>query len=418
MADRSAHGVRVVVLPSETAHEGKRVDVIDGRVLEFVFEEEDHKANRFTLSLRNNDLYLFDHGEDVLPGATLEVSWGYPGNFSPPERFAVKKISGRDPVKIEGVALSVQAHRQTKTRAWHGKKRSEVAADVATELGYEGERVQIDDTAEVVDTINQMAETNAALLRRLAQREGFDFYIDATGFHFHGRRADAAPRKTLVWYADGTGTIIDWNPESNLIRRVGKTTVKGRDPIQKKDIEASATSETAARPTMSELREVVDPETRSSHYEETTCTEAEHATTATTQAEAQRQADTRFVNAEREAIKLTMTAIGDPSLRGKTVVECQGLSTMFSGKYYVSYCKHTLGAVYTCDLRLTRDGINKKPGGPESQTQAQGGQRNRNAPAEAGTVEVVEGVDPETRETYYTYRSTGGDAAGDPEARR
>lgn len=408
--DRSAPGVRVVVLPDATAAEGRRVDIIDGRVMEFVFDEDDDKADRFTLSLRNNDLALFESGEDVLPGSTLEVSWGYPGNFSPPRRFEVKKISGRDPVKVEGVALSIQAHRQTKTRSWHGKRRSEVAAEIAKELGYEGGAAVIDDTVEVIDTINQMAETDARLLKRMALVEHFDFWIDDTGFHFHPRRADQAPTHVFIWYADQTGTITDWTPESNLIRRVGAVTVKGRDPVEKKDIEAKATGDSVDRPTLASLKEVVDPETRQTRYEEVTATAVEHSTTATTKGEAQREADARFRKGEREAVKIKMTVVGDPTLRAKAVIECRGLSTMFSGKYYVASCRHTIRGEYTCDMTLNRDGLSRRPGGSAGAAKAsaaQGGQHNQNGAKAPGEVERVERVDRETNSTSYEYRRDG-----------
>ena len=135
--DRSGPGLRITVLADPKAPEGVAVPALAGRVKEFVFEDDAGKADRFVLTLENNDLALFEaEGRDILPGSYLEVSWGYPGSFAPPRRMVVKSIKGGRELKLEGVALSVQAHREARTRVWHGLKRSDVARLVAAELGY------------------------------------------------------------------------------------------------------------------------------------------------------------------------------------------------------------------------------------------------------------------------------------------
>jgi len=112
------------------------------------------------------------------------------------------------------------------------------------------------------DVINQAAETDARLLRRLANREGFELYVDDGGFHFHERRQSAAPTHVFTWYADPhRGDVLSINVESELSRRVGRVTVRGRDPLTRSTIEQSANNSTATRETLAEVIEVVDPET-------------------------------------------------------------------------------------------------------------------------------------------------------------
>jgi len=161
----------------------------------------DDKADKLSLQLDNFDLALFDR-EDLMAGAVLEVSWGYPGNMSPPRRVVVKSMKGFQALTLEGQALSALMNQQAKTRKWEGKTRSEVVREVAKDAGYEGALVDIDDTPDTLDVINQAAETDARFLARLAQKEGFQFFIDGTGLHFHQRRQDRSPAHVFTWYSD------------------------------------------------------------------------------------------------------------------------------------------------------------------------------------------------------------------------
>ena len=129
-------------------------------------------------------------------------------------------------------ALSALMNRESKTRNWESVTRAEVARELAEEHGYEGQFIDVDDTEETLDVISQTAETDARFLRRLAAREEFEFYVDDGGFHFHERRQDAAPTHVFTWYADpGRGDLLSVNVESDLVRRAGRVTVRGRDPL-------------------------------------------------------------------------------------------------------------------------------------------------------------------------------------------
>lgn len=126
-------------------------------------------------------------------------------------------------------------NQQAKTRRWEGKTRSDVVREVAKEAGYEGAFVDIEDTPDTLDVINQAAETDARFLARLAEKEGFQFFIDGTGLHWHQRRQDTPPAHVFTWYSDPElGEVIAVNVESDLVKRTGSVTVKGRDPKEKR----------------------------------------------------------------------------------------------------------------------------------------------------------------------------------------
>ena len=184
--DRSAPGVRLTLLRDERAPSGEPLDLA-GRLIGFTYEDAERKADQVSLQLDNFDLSLFDR-EDLAGGATLEVSWGYPGNMAPPRRVVVRSLKGFGTLTLEGRATTVLLDRESRTRAWENKSRADIARAIAEEHGFEGGFVDVEDTGEVFDVINQTAETDARFLRRLASREEFAFYVDDGGLHFHTRR--------------------------------------------------------------------------------------------------------------------------------------------------------------------------------------------------------------------------------------
>lgn len=416
--DRSAPGVRITLLADEKAGSGEPLDLA-GRIIGFTFEDAEKKADKVSLQLDNFDLALFDR-EDLLGGAVLEVSWGYPGNMSVPRRVVVKKLKGFTTLTIEGQALSALMNREAKTRSWENVTRSEVARQVAEEHGYEGQFIDVDDTEEKLDVINQTAETDARFLRRLAAREELEFYVDDGGFHFHERRQNAAPTHVFTWYADpGRGDVLSVNVESDLVRRAGRVSVRGRDPLQRTTVEASTTSASADRSTISEVIEVVDPETGATSLETRNATASVQPTSVTNASRVQRESEARFRRAERETVKLSLQVVGDPTLHAKSIVEVRGISSLLSGKYYVNEIKHVISSSgYVCELKLTRDGTGRRARAVAQSQRSQGGSRNTSQPRTDSEMTQVEVVDPETGATRIEYRRDGRPVgAGDPEAR-
>lgn len=417
--DRSAPGVRLTLLPSERAHSGEPLE-LSGRLLSFTYEDTASKADQVSLLLDNFDLVLFER-EELVGGAVLEVSWGYPGHMAPPRRVVLKKLKGFQTLTVEGLATSVLMNSEARTRSWENKTRSEVVRQVAAEYGYEGASLDVEDTREVFDVINQAAETDARFLRRLAAREEFEFSIDDSGLHWRSRNPSSAPMHVLTWYSDpGRGDILSLNVESDLVRRVGRVEVRGRDPLRRATLESRASSASVERATLGEVLEVVDPETGATSLQQRNATTSVHPTSASTAARAERESAARYRHAERDTVKLSLQVVGDPTLRARTVVEVRGISSLLSGRYYVNEARHVISASgYTVDLKLTRDGTGpRRQAGPQAQGQPQGGQPNRSAPATGGPMTELEVVDPESGATHLEYRRDGRPlGAEDPEAR-
>jgi phage protein D len=408
--DRRAAGVRVGILADVSTREAESAG-LEGRVLSLRYEDAEAKADRLALELDNRDMSLFER-EDLLGGALLEVSWGYRGAMAPPRRVVVQKVTGFEVLTVEAYALSVLMHRQERTRRFESQRASDVANLLAREHGFADAFATIESTERIHDVINQAAETDAALLRRLARREGFAFYVDDTGFHFHREDLRQAPTHTLGWRTSADVLVSSLRVESDVMRRVGKMSVRGRDPLNRATQEGAANSDTAARTTLGQGVAVIDPETGALSMEVRNASEAIRVETT---GDAQREAGSRFKEAERPTVKLSVETLGEPTLRAKTLVELRGLPPLLGGKYYVTEVRHTLDDQgYVCALKLVRDALGRRAG---SALRPQGGEPNRAEKRTDGALTPVRHIDPETGAMRTEYRRDGRALGGeDPEA--
>jgi phage protein D len=409
--DRRAAGVRVGLLLDASAREATPAG-LDGRVLSLVYEDTEAKADKLTLELDNRDMTLFDR-EDLLGGALLEVSWGYRGAMAAPRRVVVQKMKGFEVLTLEGHALSVLLHRQERTRRFEHQRASDVAMAIAREHGFADAWIVIEPTTRVHDVLNQAAETDAALLRRLASREGYAFFVDDTGFHFHSENLQPAPTHVLGWRTTSDVPVTSIRVENDVMRRVGKVSVRGRDPLTRSTREGTANSDTTPRTTLGEGVAVVDPETGALAMEVRNASEAVRSEST---GDAQGEANNRFKKAERPTVKLTLETLGEPTLRAKALVEVRGIPPLLSGKYYVTEVRHTVnGEGYVCSLKVVRDALGRRAA---STLRRQGGDPNRAQKKADGALTPVLIIDPETGRMRREYRRDGRALGGeDPEAR-
>jgi phage protein D len=412
--DRSAPGVRITSIADPHASGGAPVD-LDARVLSFAYEESDVRIDKVSLELDNFDGALFDRAE-LLGGALLEISWGYPGNMAPARRVVVAKLKGFTTLTVEAHGLEHLWNDKARAMRWTNVTRSDVARAVAADHGYEGSFATIDDTEDRFDVINQAAETDAWFLRRLAAKEHFLFAIDAAGFHFHARRQTDAPERVLTYYADlARGDVQRISVESDLTRRVAAVTVRGRDPMKKTTLDAKSDADCAKRGTLGDILEVFAGETGEASWRPWNTTESVQPSGAGSQAQAAREADARFTRAESATVVLAADVVGDPSLRARSIVELQGLPPRLSGKYGVREAKHQItGSGYAVALKLTRDAVGRVPAAMPAKPQ--GGEHNDAQPKAGGELDWIQSFEKESgADVLESRRGHQPLGAGDPE---
>lgn len=427
VTDRSAPIFYVRVAPG-TGAESTPLDLSD-RVTSFRYEDKERAADRLTLTVDNSDLLLFDDPA-FKPGMHLEVTWGYVGAMAPARVCVVTKISGSLSLSVEARALSVLMNTKQQTRTFTGMRVSDVARRLARDYGYETDRIDIEETPNVLATIPQSRLTDAQFLRRLAEREGFEFWIDHEGFHFHTRRVDRAPVRVLTYFIDQEGgDILDgWSIEDDITARPARTRARGRDPLERQDIDEEGSDETDRdRSTLASIRAIPDPETGAIRVEREVGQAEIHPTSAPDASTARREARGRFRRTQQTAVKMRVPIIGDPDLLAKTVIEIRGMGRRLSQRYYVRDASHTIdGSGYTTELNIVSDGHgghateSRLARGTEllevAGTQTRGRPNDEptppsaepGAPAEGAELETYAIPDPETGAIVTRYRDSRG----------
>jgi phage protein D len=328
------------------------------------FEAIDREAgmDRLKLTVDNRDLANFD--DPVFEqGAKLRVSWGNGRSSAPLRDMVVKKVTGGRTLTVSCVSKAgAVLDTVKKRRCFFAVTRSDVVRQLAQENGFV--EPDVEDTEEVFTELSQGNLSDGQLARKLAELEGFEFYIDWQGFHWHRRRVGQAPVRDYRYFIDEQGgDIIDFDVTNDVTRRPGRVTVKSRDPLAKTDIEANASnSEDKDRDVLQENTGTIDGESGALTLQPEIVHEQTVASNVETQQDAEREAKGKYRKAAQGVVKMTLQMRGDPSLVAKTVIKLNGFGKRLSGKYYVKEVTHSLSAAggYSMSVKVITDGFQRK----------------------------------------------------------
>ncbi len=247
------------------------------------------------------------------------------------------------------------------SKTYEAQRRSDVVHKIAEAYGFDEAHRDVEDTVIVHTHITQARCTDAQFIRRLAQLEGFEFYVDFDGLHFHRRRLSKKPLRVVQWFLPpDVGDIISFNVENDIFVKPGKVTVKGRDPLAKKDVIADGSDSDTKRDALAPIPDIaVDPSTIILTDVVNTDT---RPTTDTSDAQAKRSADAAFRKTVQTAVLMDMELVGDPGVFAKSVLSVRGMGKRLSGLYYITQANHIIGENgYRLKCKLRTDGTNGKP---------------------------------------------------------
>jgi len=334
-----------------------RVDLSD-RVLSLDYEDAENRADKLDLRVDNHDLSNFD---DPIwrKGNFIEVSWGYPEAMSPTRRCQIRRVKGFRELTVEAHGLEVMLNTVARTKTFEHMTRSDIVRQIAGEMGYRSDDVlHVEDTKVVFDHVHQAGMTDAQLLRRLAQKEGFEWYIDFDGFHFHKRDFAQRSKRVLRWFDDPDGSeIIDINIDNDVTAKAGTVKVAARDPLGRRTIESTASHETELlRAVLSHIVEAPGTDSPKVPGFAAIAQEFLHPTTEVNEEAVQRDASAKFRKAQQVAVKMNLTMVGDPSMLAKSVITLEGVGKRLSQDYYIRTVKTKIDSGYTCVLGMVSDG--------------------------------------------------------------
>lgn len=334
-----------------------RVDVSDC-VMSLEYEDCENKADKLSLTVDNHDLSNFD---DPIwrKGNRVHVSWGYADAMSVVRVCQIRKVIGFQELKIEALGREVELNTEHKVRVFEGRSRSDVAREIAEEWGFRDEALlHIQSTKIVREHIAQARQTDAQFMKRLAAKEGFEWYIDHDGFHFHERNFYQPAIKVLHWFADpDRSEIQDITVENDVTKRAGSVSARSHNPLTRKTLEVASDQTTETKRPV--LGSVVDAPGKTEKNVPGFKSVAHHTVMCTTELDeegAKRAAAAVFRGAQQRAVKLSVTIEGDPNIQAKSVIEVRGIGKRLSQRYYVRTATHTISGAYITKLACVSDG--------------------------------------------------------------
>lgn len=372
MAERNAPVYFVAVRKA-----GERSESLDlsNKVLSLSFTDAERKADKLMLTVDNFDLSNFD---DPIwaHGNIIEFSYGYSSDLAPVREAVIRKVTGGTTLTIEAHSKDVIMDRLKRRLSYDNVKRSDVVRQIAIRNGYVGESAIIEDTKEIFPLITQSNLTDAQMLRKLANLEGYEFFVDFDGLHWHRRDVEQAPIRNIEYYYGPESEVIGFTVDNDITRRPGRVRVRSKNPLTKEKIVATADNETdGIRGVLQEVTAVsaivIDEVTgeierikKEISGVDPTAYDKEVPSNARTQEEAQTEATWRYRKATQRAVEMTLQIVGDPGILAKSVLSISGFSKRLSGKYYVREVINNLGggSPYLTTLKLITDGYQRKYG--------------------------------------------------------
>lgn len=325
-------------------------------------EDDEKKEDKLQLTIENSDLTLFDSPQ-FRKGMILDASWGWPGNMAPERAFVIEKITGSRIMKVEAKGGETLLHKRVKCRTFKNARRSEVVSEIADEHGFSTEFIQF--TPDVQEQITQARATDAQLIRDLAKREGYEWWIDYDGWHWHERQLQQKPIFSLTYYAPepnnpNKGNIIAWNLDEGIdASKPGLVRVEGFDLLTKKKYSVTASNKETQRATLAPIQNTYGPDDPGEAGEPLVVqlvTELVLPSVERTAKEAKRFAEGVWKRAQVAQVKMTLSVWGVPALVAKSVILIDGIGPTLSGLYYINNIKHNTQAPYIMTLKVSRDG--------------------------------------------------------------
>lgn len=179
------------------------------------FEESDSEADLARISISDKDL-LFSNTIGLTKKMPVKIRMGFKNNLREVINGTVSHIEadfgeeGLPSLVIGVIDSSNKMATEKKSRKWTKQKASTVVTQIAREYGF---TPVVTATSDTIDEINQDDETDAQLLMRLADDEGFQCYIvPASNKLYFGDRVTDSVAKDTIYYNSGDHTVRYFRP--------------------------------------------------------------------------------------------------------------------------------------------------------------------------------------------------------------
>jgi uncharacterized protein len=252
----------------------------------------------------------------LITGAITEIGTSFSEGGSP--ELSVAGYDGLFPMSLG-----------KQSRNWKNITDSGVISKLANEYGLDP---NIQTTDEQHAQIEQNQESDLELMKKLAERNHFEFYVSTPNkLHFGEPNDQGDGVVSLLWGR----TLLSFKPEANLAAQVSQVEVYGWDPQQKKPIvgKAMAGDETARDPRRQSGGERVRAIAKKPSV-------LQVRQPVFTTAEAERRAKAILTDHAKKFLTGEAESIGLPDLQPDRNINLGNLGDPFSKTYYIQQTTH------------------------------------------------------------------------------
>ncbi len=301
-------------------------------------------AGRFSMSIVDcysieKHAFMSGLGADILNlfkfGASVEIRMGYGdvNDLVPLLTGTITEVatsfpeSGYPELTVSGYDHAFPLTLGKNSRNWSARTDSYAVAEIVRFHNLTGD---IDSTSETHSQIEQNQEADLDFIKKLAEHNGFEFYVEGNRLRF-GKPKGAGDGLVKLRWGEG---LLSFKPEANLAGQVSAVEVHGWDVATKQPIVGRATSgdeldRDARRDSAAQLLQkgVQSPVLRLRQPVQSQAQADQLARAALN------ERATKFLTGEGESIGL-------PQIRPDTNITLGNLGTAFSRTYYVQQATH------------------------------------------------------------------------------
>ena len=308
-------------------------------------------SGRFSFTVVNSysikaHAFLTGRGQDVLDllgfGAEVSVSMGYGDAKTVPlmAKGVITEISTNFPesglpeLSIAGYDHGFPLTVGKNARTWKKSYDSDAVQEIAS---FHNLASNIQKTKVREPQIEQNQESDFEFLKKLAERNHYEFFVDENKtLHFREPNDKAGAVVRLVW---GQG-LLSFKPEANLAGQISKVEVYGWDTKKKKAIVGKAQAgeesgkDAKAKSPGDRLKSFVKDPTKQPVLRV--------RQPVFTQAEADKRAKAALNERAKKFLTGDAESIGLPEIRPDRNVQIDNLGVPFSKTYYVQQATHKI----------------------------------------------------------------------------
>ena len=257
----------------------------------------------------------------LVSGTITEITTSFPEGGAPE-----LTVSGYD----HGFALTLGKNSQTWSKARDSKAVHEIAS-------FHNLNAKIETTKEEHAQIEQNQESDWEFLKKLADRNHFELYVDERKTLHFGPPKDKATAVVRLVYGEG---LLSFKPEANLAGQISQVEVYGWNPKTKEAFIGRASAGEESGLTGKSAGQHLDAFVRDPKKKPT----LRLRQPVFTQAEADQRAKAALNERAKQFLTGEGETIGLPELRPDRKVELAKLCVPFSKTYYLQQTTHKIDA--------------------------------------------------------------------------